>query len=174
MMYWFKVPLGGICYPEGFRNFLQPALENPRIHKIRFILDTANPATHQTWHELVLPLMQEWAQRAACACDIEETATGGTITLRGDPVTTVSWIFDDLTTEVTPTFKFLVADPDMDEPSPQEAQVFLATATRRVRFRDGTQHSIRVPDTVIRLHEDDDRPLLMALNVVANQWDTLF
>ena len=33
IMYWFRVPLGGISYPEGFRNFLQPALENPRITK---------------------------------------------------------------------------------------------------------------------------------------------
>lgn len=73
-----------------------------------------------------------------------------------------------------PTFKFLVSDLDTDEICPQEAQIFLATATRRVRFSDGTQHSIRVPDTIIRLHEDDDRALLMALNTVANQWDTQF
>ena len=43
MMYWFRVPLGGVCYPEGFRNFLQPALENPQITKIRFMLNSAAP-----------------------------------------------------------------------------------------------------------------------------------
>src|SRR3954451_16457643 len=32
-MYWFRVPLGGLSYPEGFRHFLQPALENDRIGK---------------------------------------------------------------------------------------------------------------------------------------------
>ena len=31
IMYWFRVPLGGICHPEGFRNALEPALDNPRI-----------------------------------------------------------------------------------------------------------------------------------------------
>lgn len=174
MMYWFKVPLGGICYPEGFRNFLEPALENPLIQKIRFILDTANPATRQAWDELVLPLLQDWAARTDHSCAIEESASGGSVAFGTERPTVVSWIFDDLTTEVTPTFKFFVSDPDTDENHPQQAQIFLATATRRVRFRDGTQHAIRVPDTIIRLHEDDDRALLMALNTVANQWDTLF
>lgn len=47
MMYWFKVPLGGICYPEGFRNFLQPALANPKIPKIRFVLDSSVPIIRQ-------------------------------------------------------------------------------------------------------------------------------
>jgi hypothetical protein len=64
-------------------------------------------------------------------------------------------------------------DPDVDDSSVQDAQIFLASATRRVRFQDGTQHAIRVPDTVIRISEAEDRPLLMALNLVANQWGTL-
>jgi class 3 adenylate cyclase len=55
MMYWFKVPLGGLCYPEGFRNFLQPALENPRIHKIRFMLDNTTERIPRIWADLVLP-----------------------------------------------------------------------------------------------------------------------
>ncbi|TAK76864.1 MAG: adenylate/guanylate cyclase domain-containing protein [Dehalococcoidia bacterium] len=174
MMYWFKVPLGGICYPEGFRNFLEPALENPRIRKIRFVLDTANPATRQTWDEMVVPLLEDWAARTDRRCTARPVESGGCFTFDTSPETTVSWIFDDLTGEVTPTFKFMVSDPDTNELSPQEAQIFLATAARRVRFRDGTQHTIRVPDTIIRVHEDDDRALLMALNTVANQWDTLF
>lgn len=174
MMYWFKVPLGGICYPEGFRNFLEPAIENPNIRKIRFILDTGNLSARQTWQELVLPLIHGWAERTNRSCAISEGERGGSAVLGTDPSTTVAWVFDDLTGEVTPTFKFLVSDPDADENHPQDAQIFLATATRRVRFSDGTQHAIRVPDTIIRIHEDDDRALLMALNTVANQWDTLF
>lgn len=174
MMYWFKVPLGGICYPEGFRNFLEPALMNRNIQKIRFILDTANPASQQTWTELVLPLLWEWADRTGYPCVRRGTDSAGSASFGTDPETVVSWLFDDLSTEVTPTFKFLVSDPDTHTSYPQQAQIFLATATRRVRFHDGTQHSIRVPDTIIRLHEDDDRALLMALNTVANQWDALF
>ena len=174
MMYWFKVPLGGICYPEGFRSFLQPALENQRIRKIRFILDTADPATRQAWDEMVLPLIQGWAAAAGSASELRKHPDGGEVVVGTEPATTVSWIFDDLTREVTPTFKFLVADPDAEVSSPQQAQIFLTTATRRVRFGDGTQHAIRVPDTILRIHEEDDRALLMALNTVANQWDTLF
>jgi class 3 adenylate cyclase len=174
MMYWFKVPLGGICYPEGFRNFLEPALENSGIRKIRFVLDIGNPSVRQTWSELVMPLVEEWAARTNRSCLMREVDGGGSAVLGTDPETVLSWVFDDLTGEVTPTFKFLVSDPDSDEHHPQDAQIFLATATRRVRFRDGTQHAIRVPDTIIRIHEDDDRALLMALNTVANQWDTLF
>ena len=163
MMYWFKVPLGGICYPEGFRNFLEPALGNHQIRKIRFILDTANPATLQTWHELVIPLLQEWAARTNRPCVIQEADGRGSVTFGAESDTVLSWIFDDLTGEVTPTFKFLVSDPDTDENYPQQAQIFLATATRHVRFPDGSQQTIRVPDTIIRLHEDDDRALLIEL-----------
>lgn len=60
-MYWFKVPLGGLSYPEGFRNFLQPALMNPRITKIRFLLESTAPAIRRIWYETVLPLAQTWA-----------------------------------------------------------------------------------------------------------------
>lgn len=90
MMYWFKVPLGGICYPEGFRNFLQPVLENPSIRKIRFILDTANPATLQTWHELVIPLLQDWATRTACVCAVQRTDIGGSVVFGTASPTVVS------------------------------------------------------------------------------------
>ena len=61
IMYWFRVPLGGIGYPEGFRNALQPALENPRISKVRFVLDSSVPAGQQAWDGLVIPLLQTWA-----------------------------------------------------------------------------------------------------------------
>jgi class 3 adenylate cyclase len=52
----FRVPLGGVAYPEGFRGFLQPALENARIPKIRFVLDATVPPIRRVWKELVLPL----------------------------------------------------------------------------------------------------------------------
>ena len=72
MMYWFKVPLGGICYAEGFRNFLVPALVNQRITKIRFLLDSSNPIYQQIWNNLVLPLLVEWAKKENRAFVVEE------------------------------------------------------------------------------------------------------
>jgi hypothetical protein len=88
--------------------------------------------------------------------------------------TLVSWVFGDLSQEFTPTFKLLVQDPDTDEDTPSRAQIFLATAERRVRFADGSLHSLRIPDAVLRVEPTGNEGLLGALNAVANQWDPLF
>ncbi|HEY3118115.1 MAG TPA: adenylate/guanylate cyclase domain-containing protein, partial [Chloroflexota bacterium] len=53
IMYWFKAPLGDICYPEGFRCFVLPALANPRITKLRFIVDRSNLAAPRIWQQAV-------------------------------------------------------------------------------------------------------------------------
>ena len=42
------------------------------------------------------------------------------------------------------------------------------------RLADGTNHSIRIPDAVLRVHAGHHEALLHALNAVANQWDSLF
>ncbi len=174
MMYWFKVPLGGISYPEGFRNFLAPALANPRIVKIRFILDSSIEVRRKTWNELVLPLIHDWAKQNGFEAVQESTEHGGKITIKNDPQTVLGWVFDDLSAEFTPSFKFFVDDPDTDEVTGQDAQIFIATASRKLKFADGSLHTTRVPDAVIRVHERDEKALLHALNLVANQWDTLF
>jgi hypothetical protein len=174
MMYWFKVPLGGISYPEGFRNFLAPALGNPRITKIRFILDSSVPAKRKMWEELVLPQVMGWAKEGGFEAVREEREHGGTLTIRNAPQTVLGWVFDDLSAEFTPSFKFFVDDPDTDEVTGQDAQIFIATASRKLKFADGSLHTTRVPDAVIRVHERDEKALLHALNLVANQWDTLF
>lgn len=174
MMYWFRVPLGGICYPEGFRNFLQPALENPRITKIRFMLDQSTPTIPKIWDELVLPQVEEWAQAGGHQHRAEVTEWGGTLSIECGPTTTLGWVFGDLSQDYTPCFKLFLPDPDTDEETESAAQMFLATAMRTVRFKDGTLHQIRIPDALLRVRQAGNESLLQALNTVANQWDALF
>jgi hypothetical protein len=104
----------------------------------------------------------------------EEDGVGEFAERDANPATVVSWVFGDLSQEFTPTFKLLVPDPDTDDDTPQRAQVFLATADRRVRFMDGSLHSVRIPDAVLRVEPKGNEGLLSALNAVANQWDPLF
>lgn len=176
MMYWFKVPLGGLSYPEGFRNFLQPALENPRVGKIRFMLDQTAPKIPEIWRELVLPQVEEWAKHQdECSYGIDAEEWSGHVSVEGKAGrTSLGWVFGDLSQEYTPCFKLFVPDPDTDEVSETRAQVFLATALRTVRFSDGSVHQVRIPDAVLRVEPEGNAGLLQALNVVANQWDPLF
>lgn len=172
-MYWFRVPLGGVAYPEGFRNFLQPALDNERVTKIRFVLDRSLPPIRRVWYDLVLPLVAKWAETNGRALVRDEHGDGGSFTLdeRGR---SLAWIFVDLSREFTPCFKLLVQDLDSDEVMDSEAQIFLATASRSVWLADGTQEMIKVPDAVLRIRRGEHEALLHALNAVANQWDSLF
>jgi class 3 adenylate cyclase len=173
-MYWFRVPLGGVAYPEGFRNFLQPALENERITKIRFVLDRSLPPIRRVWDDLVLPLVTEWCERRGDSHTRDERDDRGRIALDGESGRTLSWIFVDLSREFTPCFKLLVQDLDSDEMMDTEAQIFLATATRSVWLADGSEEMIKVPDAVLRVRRGEHEALLHALNAVANQWDSLF
>jgi class 3 adenylate cyclase len=173
-MYWFRVPLGGVAYPEGFRNFLQPALENERITKIRFVLDRSAPPIRRVWNDLVLPLVAEWTAERGDSGRREERDERGRIALDPEGRRTLSWIFVDLSREFTPCFKLLVQDLDSDETMDTEAQIFLATATRSVWLADGTEEMIKVPDAVLRVRRGEHEALLHALNAVANQWDSLF
>jgi class 3 adenylate cyclase len=174
MMYWFKVPLGGVCYPEGFRNFLQPALANPRISKIRFLLDSASPIIPKIWHELVLPLVRDWATQAQISGRLEENPDGGRYAWTASRQKTLAWAFVNLSQEFTPCFKLLIHDPDTDEAVDPQAQIFLSTATRTVRFLDGSMQTVRIPDAVLRVSAQENDSLMYALNLVANQWDSLF
>lgn len=173
MMYWFKVPLGGVCYPEGFRNFLQPALANPRIWKIRFVLDSSVPVIPQIWTELVLPLIQDWARQQNRNFRLEQHDHGGQFIEDGATPKVLAWVLADLSREFTPCFKLLIPDPDTDEHTEAAAQIFLSTAARTVRFRDGTSNAVRIPDAVLRVDAEEES-LLHALNSVANQWDSMF
>jgi hypothetical protein len=174
VMYWFRVPLGGVAYPEGFRSFLQPALENARISKIRFVLDSTVPPIRRVWKDLVLPLVYEWAEQADRAVNTEEQEGRGRIVFDGSTPKTLSWAFVDLSREFTPCFKLLVDDIDSEAGGASEAQIFLSTAARRVWLVDGTDDVIRIPDAVLRIGSAEHEALLHALNGVANQWDSLF
>ncbi len=176
MMYWFKVPLGGLTYPEGFRNFLQPALTNPRITKIRFVLESTAPTIRRLWYETVLPLVQAWAAQENRSFLLEQHENdAGRLVEAGPPLSkTLAWIFVDLSMEFTPCFKLLCPDPDTNTASESDAQVFLSTASRAVRSKDGALHTVRIPDAILRVKAAEDDSLLYALNTVANQWDSLF
>jgi len=175
MMYWFKVPLGGLSYPEGFRNFLQPALANPRITKVRFVLEATVPAIRRMWHEIVLPQIQGWAAQETRTFILEQPDEhSGRLVEAGPPVKSVAWVFVDLSMEFTPCFKLLCPDPDTDVASESEAQIFLSTSSRTVRWKDGTLHPVRIPDAILRVKASEEDSLIYALNTVANQWDMLF
>jgi len=174
-MYWFKVPLGGLSYPEGFRNFLQPALVNPKIPKIRFVLDSSVPPIRRIWHETVIPLMQAWAAQEKRDFRLEHhDDDSGRFIEEGSSPKTLAWVLVDLSLEFTPCFKMLIPDLDTDHASESEAQIFLSTASRTMRFKDGTMHAVRIPDAILRVKATEDDSLLHALNTVANQWDSLF
>ena len=173
-MYWFRVPLGGISYPEGFRSFLQPALENERISKIRFVLDSSVPPIRRVWDDLVLGLIRGWCAATDRGVRMDERDGSGRIDLDPEAGRTLAWIFVDLSREFTPCFKLLVPDLDREELTESEAQIFLSTAGRAVRLQDGSEQRIRVPDAVLRIRRGEHEALLHALNGVANQWDSLF
>jgi hypothetical protein len=126
------------------------------------------------WNELVLGLLEDWAQRHQCDHQLHKDDGGGLFTARGEHDASVAWVHGDLSQEFTPCFKLFIRDPDTNEDTPSRAQIFLATATRTVRFKDGSLHPVRIPDAVLRVESEGNEALLQALNVVANQWDALF
>ena len=171
IMYWFRVPVGGICFPEGFRNALQPALENPRISKVRFVLDSSAPASLEAWTGLVIPLLESWGTQNDRQISIEQDEEDGRVVEQGGATTLLTWVATDLSEEFSPSFKLFLDDPDLEEPGEPQAQIFLATVTRNVRLRDGQRQTIRVPDTILRVQSSEDESLLHALGRIANQWD---
>ena len=174
IMYWFRVPLGGVCHPEGFRNFLQPALENPHVSKIRFVLDSSAPMTGDFWNASVIPLLQGWAKRVNRDFQLKQQEDGGQFVEDVARPKVLAWVFADLAEEFSPSFKLFVDDLDTDEHGEPQAQIFLSTTTRTVRFSDRTQHQIRIPDTILRVQWPEDESLLQALSRIVNQWDFLF
>ena len=166
-MYWFKVPLGGICYAEGFRNFFSPALDNPKISKIRFLLDSSNPIYEQIWNSLVLPLMVEWAEKENRIFVAEDREGAGRF-YEDSTGKRVEWVLIDLSNEFSPCFKLFVDDPDNDIKVQSQTQIFLATATRTVRFSNGALQSVRIPDAILRISSEDVEALISALNSLSN------
>jgi hypothetical protein len=174
MMYWFRVPLGGISYADGFRSFLQPALENPKVTCTRFVLDASVKTIGEVWHTMVIPQVERWAQRKGVALQTEQAADTGRFY---DPATDrklLGWVLTDLSMEFAPCFKIFVDDADVGVPCLPEAQVFLATASRQMRGPDGSTRTIRIPDTILRARAPADEKMLVALARVVRQWDFSF
>ena len=163
--------MGGIGYPEGFRNSLQPALDNPRISKVRFVLDSSVPAICEAWDGLVVPLLETWAKQADREIALDRHDDGGRLVEQVEGTTVLTWVATDLSEEFSPSFKLLVDDPDMDEPGESQAQIYLSTVTRNVRLSDGKRRTIRIPDTILRVRSSKDDSLLHTLGRIANQWD---
>ncbi|MCH7812097.1 MAG: hypothetical protein IH958_05660 [Chloroflexi bacterium] len=169
------MPLGGISYPEGFRHFLQPALENAHVSKIRFVLDAAVPTIRETWENLVLPLFRGWVERAHREFRLEPHADGGRFVEAAPPFDKVlTWAFADLSQEFSPCFKLFIDDLDTDEQGESQAQIFLATTTRNVRFSDGSRRTIRIPDTILSVRASEYETLVGSLHRIVNEWGFLF
>lgn len=124
--------------------------------------------------DLVWPLLEEWALSRRCSHEIHGDESGGRFVAHGEHEVNLGWVSGDLALEFTPCFKLLVPDPDTDEQSDSRAQIFLSTAFRTARFKDGSLNQVRIPDAVLRVEPEGNAALLQALNVVANQWDMLF
>jgi hypothetical protein len=171
-MYWFRIPLGVISHPGGFRSMLQPALENPRITKIRFVIDSTAGAA-EVWRSLVIPLVEVWARRQRRALRLDgDDIKGRFYDLRNER-TPLSWVFTDLATDFSPSFKIFIDDIDESVPGLGEAEMIIATTTRSVRLSDGKQQTVRVPDTLLLARATAEQKLVKTLRGVARRWDFL-
>jgi len=63
-----------------------------------------------------------------------------------------------------PVCKLLVHDPDTDVDTESQAQIFLSTAARTVRLKDGSLQTVRIPDVILRVGATGNEALMHALN----------
>lgn len=173
IMYWFKAPLGDICYPEGFANFVLPALANPRITKLRFVVDRSNLAAPRIWQQSVFSQIQAWAASERKRFRLSQKEGGGSYVEDGGGPKSIQWVFRDLAGEPT-TFTLLLPDPGSDVRIEPAAQIFLSTATRSVRVAEGGPQNVRVSESVMSLTEPENPSLFQALTGVTNQLVSLF
>ncbi len=172
-LYFFRVPLGGIAYPVGFRHRLQPALESPRIDQVRLIIDATDSANPQLFQQQVLPIIQSWAKRKRRALTTTADESRGRLY---DPMTQrtlLSWIFLDLSAELIPSFRIFVREGE-NATAGGEAELLLTTQLCNVQGKDGRAQNLRLADTVFRVRGTSDAPLLATLGHVVRRWDCLF
>jgi hypothetical protein len=171
LMYWFRAPLGSVAHAEGFRGALQPALENPLISGVRFVLDGSRAGLVDLWHSIVLPHVRRWG---GPALELAESDGAGRFLNAATGAEVLAWTFVDLTEEVTPSFKVLVDDLPRGVRCAPDAQLLLATTTRRLRAPDGAPRTLHLPDVIVRARGADDATLVRSLTRVARQWDERF
>ncbi|MSQ24402.1 MAG: adenylate/guanylate cyclase domain-containing protein [Chloroflexi bacterium] len=132
-MYWGRATLGEICYPEGFAVYLQPALANPRITKIRFVLNN-DPVTRRNWQQVVTPLLQSWAASERRKFRLYQKEGGGEYVEDATPSRkSVQWLYHDLTGDYS-SFKLFQDDPTGEIHTEPAAQLILSSMVRNVRF----------------------------------------
>lgn len=172
-MYWSKATLGEICYPEGFATYLQPALVNNNITKVRFVLDN-NPVTRRIWQQIVVPLIQSWAASERRKFRLYQREGGGEYVEDITPARkSVQWIFQDLAGEFS-CFKLFVDDPSGDIHREPAGQLVLASSPRSVRLSDGKMQAVRIPDAVMTVSESENSSLIQVLTEATRQYGSLF
>jgi class 3 adenylate cyclase len=173
-MYWGRATLGEVCYPEGFAVHLQPALANPRITKIRFIMAN-DPVTRRTWQQVVTPLIQSWAASERRKFRLYQREGGGEYVEDAQPSRkSVQWVFQDLNGEYS-SFKMFLDDPAGDVRNPEpNAQMLLSSMQRSVRFADGRLQNVRIPDAVMTFTESENPALMQVLAGFIQQYGSLF
>lgn len=172
-MYWGRATLGEICYPEGFATHLQPALTNPSITKIRFIIAN-DPVTRRTWTQFVVPLVQSWAASERRKFRLYQREGGGEYVEDATPSRkSVQWIFQDLNGEYS-SFKLFTNDPTSDMHREPMGQLILTSMVRNVRLADGKLQNIRIPDAVMTISESENPQLIQVLADVTRQYGSLF
>lgn len=173
-MYWGRATLGEICYPEGFAIHLQPALANPRITKLRFILAN-DPVTRRSWQQVVMPLVQGWAASERRRFRLYQREGGGEYVEDAQPSRkSVQWVFQDLNGEYS-SFKLFLDDPTADVRNPEPiAQMLLSTMQRSARFADGRLQNVRIPDSVMTFTESENTALMQVLTSFIQQYGSLF
>lgn len=173
IMYWFKAPLGDLCYPEGFRNFVLPALVNPRITKLRFVVDRSNLAAPRIWQQAVFSQIQSWASSERLRFRLSQREAGGSYVQDGGGPKSVQWVFQDLNGEHT-SFTLFQDDPAADMRIDPRAQIMLSTSPRSVRLADGGLQNVRVSESLMTLQEAENPPLFQILTGMTTQLGSLF
>ena len=172
-MYWYKAPLGDLCYPEGFRSFVVPALANPRITKLRFIVDRSNLAAPRIWQQSVFSQIQNWAGSERLRFRLSQREAGGSYVQDGGGPKSIQWVFQDLAGEHT-SFTLFQDDPTSDSRIDPRAQIMLSTSPRSVRLETGGVQNVRISESLMTLQEAENPPLFQVLTQMVTQMGSLF
>lgn len=179
ILYWFRASLGEVSSPLGFRDSLLPALDNPRLTQIRFVLDPVADGMPQLWSQLMTPLLQSWAQRRQRQLEVEVAADRGRYYDPATQRTVMSWIFANLSQQGVPSFKIFVGAEDESrakEPAERmlEAELLVSSRLRSVRMRDGSRLDLRIPDRILRVRTEGREILLSSLLQIVRRWEDDF
>jgi len=172
-LYWFKVPLGGICFEEGFKSFLQPALDNPKVTKIRFVLDNSIEGLQEIWNDYVIRLIEKWANKSERSFRKISIKDKGKYIENTTNPTSIEWIFTDLSDELTPSFKLFLDDPNTIEVPKSQAQIFVKMTERKIALKNDIR-SVSIPNTIIRINEEDKSGIFNSLSEITCKWDSIF